>query len=80
MPPRATVTVAVSPTDAVTQDFCRVSSVVAQAEVLKFRNASSKLMSLCIADDADDDPTEDLLIQRLQTHEKYAWMLRSLLQ
>lgn len=36
--------------------------------------------ALDIADDADDDPTEDLLIQRLQTHEKYAWMLRSLLQ
>ncbi len=33
-----------------------------------------------IADDADDNPTEDLLTQRLQTHEKYAWMLRSLLQ
>ncbi len=33
-----------------------------------------------IADDADDAPTEDLLTQRLQTHEKYAWMLRSLLQ
>lgn len=32
------------------------------------------------ADDADDAPTEDLLTQRLQTHEKYAWMLRSLLQ
>ena len=27
-----------------------------------------------------DAPTEDLLTQRLQTHEKYAWMLRSLLQ
>ena len=33
-----------------------------------------------VADDADDDPTEDLMIQRLQTHEKNAWMLRSLLQ
>ena len=33
-----------------------------------------------IADDADDAPTEDLLTQRLQIHEKYAWMLRSLLQ
>ena len=32
------------------------------------------------ADDADDAPTEDLLTQRLQTHEKYAWMLRSLLE
>ena len=36
--------------------------------------------ALDVADDADDEPTEDLLIQRLQTHEKYAWMLRSLLQ
>ena len=33
-----------------------------------------------IADDAGDDPSVDLLTQRLQTHEKYAWMLRSLLQ
>ena len=31
------------------------------------------------ADEAGDDPTVDLLTQRLQTHEKYAWMLRSLL-
>ena len=36
--------------------------------------------ALDIADTADDAPTEDLLTQRLQTHEKYAWMLRSLLQ
>lgn len=35
---------------------------------------------LKIADDAGDDPTVDLMTQRLQTHEKYAWMLRSLLQ
>ncbi|MBW3551784.1 MAG: DNA starvation/stationary phase protection protein [Proteobacteria bacterium] len=33
-----------------------------------------------LADDADDNPTEDMLTQRLQVHEKYAWMLRSLLQ
>ncbi len=32
------------------------------------------------ADDASDDPTVDLMTQRLQTHEKYAWMLRSLLE
>lgn len=32
------------------------------------------------ADEAGDDPTVDLMTQRLQTHEKYAWMLRSLLQ
>lgn len=33
-----------------------------------------------MASDAGDDPTADLLTQRLQTHEKYAWMLRSLLE
>jgi len=40
----------------------------------------SARQALEVADDGDDDPTEDLLTQRLQTHEKYAWMLRSLLQ
>ncbi|WP_147653632.1 Dps family protein [Vulcaniibacterium gelatinicum] len=32
------------------------------------------------AEHAGDDPTVDLMTQRLQIHEKYAWMLRSLLQ
>ena len=32
------------------------------------------------ADTAGDDPTVDLMTQRLQIHEKYAWMLRSLLE
>lgn len=32
------------------------------------------------ADDAADESTADLLTQRMQTHEKTAWMLRSLLQ
>ena len=32
------------------------------------------------AEKGNDDPTVDLMTQRLQTHEKYAWMLRSLLQ
>ncbi|WP_206711251.1 Dps family protein [Aquisalinus flavus] len=31
-----------------------------------------------VADEADDDGTEDLLIARLQFHEKTAWMLRSM--
>jgi starvation-inducible DNA-binding protein len=35
---------------------------------------------LKVADAAGDDPSVDLLTQRLQVHEKYAWMLRSLLQ
>lgn len=30
-------------------------------------------------DDAHDEPTADLLTQRMQVHEKNAWMLRSLL-
>lgn len=34
---------------------------------------------LDVADDANDQPTIDLLTQRMQIHEKNAWMLRSLL-
>lgn len=33
-----------------------------------------------IAEEGDDEVTADLLTQRLQVHEKTAWMLRSLLQ
>lgn len=33
-----------------------------------------------IAEDAADQATMDLLTQRLQLHEKAAWMLRSLLE
>ena len=36
--------------------------------------------ALDIADKASDDPTVDMLTQRLKVHEKNAWMLRSLLQ
>ncbi|HJR69916.1 MAG TPA: ferritin-like domain-containing protein, partial [Gammaproteobacteria bacterium] len=32
------------------------------------------------AEKANDQPTCDLLTQRLQVHEKNAWMLRSLLE
>jgi len=35
---------------------------------------------LATADGAGDDPTVDLMTQRLQVHEKNAWMLRALLQ
>lgn len=31
------------------------------------------------ADEANDEPTADLLTQRMQIHEKNAWMLRSML-
>ena len=33
-----------------------------------------------VADEANDQPTADLLTQRMQLHEKNAWMLRSLLE
>jgi starvation-inducible DNA-binding protein len=33
-----------------------------------------------VADKAEDEATADLLTQRIQLHEKTAWMLRSLLQ
>ena len=33
-----------------------------------------------LADRANDQPTADLITQRLQIHEKTAWMLRSLLE
>ena len=36
--------------------------------------------ALGVADEANDQPTLDLLTQRMQVHEKNAWMLRSLLK
>ena len=33
-----------------------------------------------LVDKANDEPTADLLTQRMQTHEKTAWMLRALLE
>jgi len=35
---------------------------------------------LDLVDDADDEPTTDLLTQRLAVHEQTAWMLRALLE
>lgn len=35
---------------------------------------------LPIADEANDQPTIDLLTRRMESHEKTAWMLRSLLE
>ncbi|MEL7306035.1 MAG: ferritin-like domain-containing protein, partial [Myxococcota bacterium] len=32
-----------------------------------------------VAEGANDEPTADLLTQRMQLHEKNAWMLRSML-
>ncbi|MEA5550990.1 Dps family protein [Anabaena cylindrica UHCC 0172] len=35
---------------------------------------------LPLVDDVNDEPSADLLTQRMQVHEKTAWMLRSLLE
>jgi starvation-inducible DNA-binding protein len=53
-----------------------IRQLVADQETVA-RTARS-LVSL--VDAAEDEPTADLLTQRMQVHEKTAWMLRSLLE
>ena len=48
--------------------------VMGQEAVVRTARAAFEL-----ADDANDEPTADLLTQRMQIHEKNAWMLRSML-
>lgn len=76
-------------------EFARMSSLkdeAAPADTADWREMVRQLTvgneALCrtarkvlkTADGAGDDPTVDLMTQRLQVHEKTAWMLRSLLQ
>jgi len=42
--------------------------------------AKTARTAFAIVDAADDQPSADLLTQRMDVHEKNAWMLRSLLQ
>ena len=56
------------------QDMIRL---LVDAQEATARTARSVLP---IADKANDQPTMDLLTQRLDVHEKTAWMLRSLLE
>ncbi|MGF1543369.1 MAG: Dps family protein [Parvularculaceae bacterium] len=51
-----------------------VANLLAAHEAL-IRRAREALET---ADDADDDASEDLITQRIQTHEKTAWMLRAM--
>ena len=53
-----------------------VSELVAGHEAVA-RTARSVF---ALTEAANDQPTADLLTQRLQIHEKTAWMLRSLLE
>ena len=48
--------------------------IVGQETVARAAREAFKL-----AEDANDQPTADLLTQRMQIHEKNAWMLRSIL-
>jgi starvation-inducible DNA-binding protein len=51
------------------------------AELLRDHETSARTArwALSVARTAIDAPTEDLLTQRLMAHEKFAWMLRSML-
>jgi len=74
------------------KDFSRLSSI---KEASGVPEAKTMIKQLCegqeavvrtarkvfpVAEKASDEPTCDLLTQRMQTHEKTAWMLRSMLQ
>ena len=73
-------------------EFARLSSIPEATSVPKATEMIKLLVegqeAVCrtarsiyaIADKASDEPTADLLTQRLQLHEKTAWMLRSLLE
>jgi starvation-inducible DNA-binding protein len=72
--------------------FARLSSIKESEEVPKATDMVKQLVEghetvvrtarslMPIADEAHDESTADLVTQRLQLHEKTAWMLRSLLE
>ena len=73
-------------------DYARLTSITESQGVPKAQDMIRELVqgheTVCrtarslfpLADAASDEPTADLLTQRLQVHEKTAWMLRSLLE
>jgi starvation-inducible DNA-binding protein len=74
------------------REFARLSSVTEDTDAPDANEMIRRLvegqetvartarMVFPIAEKAADQPTADLLTQRMQVHEKTAWMLRSLLQ
>jgi starvation-inducible DNA-binding protein len=74
------------------RDFAKLSSIKESDSVPKAQDMIAELVAgheaVCrtartvfpSADAASDEATADLLTQRLQVHEKTAWMLRSLLE
>lgn len=73
------------------QEFTNLSSISEEVGVPKAEDMIRKLVEgqeavvrtarsiFPLVDQANDEPTADLLTQRMQVHEKTAWMLRSLL-
>lgn len=73
-------------------DYARLTSITESSGVPKAQDMIRELVqgheTVCrtarslfpLVDAASDEPTADLLTQRLQVHEKTAWMLRSLLE
>jgi starvation-inducible DNA-binding protein len=72
-------------------EFAQLTSIKQPAGVPKANDMIRKLVEgheavartarslFPVADEAEDEATADLLTQRIQVHEKTAWMLRSLL-
>jgi len=80
------------PAPATYAEFSKLASIKETAGVPKAEKMIALLMEgqeavvrtarsiLPVADRVNDEPTLDLLTQRMQVHEKTAWMLRSLLE
>jgi starvation-inducible DNA-binding protein len=74
------------------KDFSKLSSIKEASGVPEARTMIKQLVEgqeavvrtarkvFPVAEKASDEPTCDLLTQRMQTHEKTAWMLRSMLK
>jgi starvation-inducible DNA-binding protein len=81
-----------SPAPGTYKQFAQLSSIKEDDGVPKAQDMITKLVEghesvartsrqvFKSAEDANDQPTCDLLTQRMQVHEKTAWMLRSLLE
>jgi starvation-inducible DNA-binding protein len=80
------------PAPATYSEFARLSSIPETPGVLKAEDMIRELVAgqesvvrtarsiFPVVDQVNDEPTADLLTQRMQVHEKTAWMLRSLLE
>ena len=62
------------------EDVPKAMEMVRHLVMAQEATARTARKLLPLVDDAGDQPTADLLAQRLDVHEKTAWMLRSLLE